>query len=767
MKTLDFGSRLVQRPRKTLLAVNMSNLRRIWSKHDGGPSHSKTFDDLERGQDSMNSPASEKCQPSIRTSYADSEFSQNDFPVSPDRYEEALYIIERKNPSTPVSPERYEEALSIIEGNSPQTPMYPGYYRQTFENLEGNSPRTPICSKGPKIFDVFDDREAPKEKEDRIELDPGDSQTSSSLSAGQLESGRKGRLGFRNDSSFSSSKMRSPTPPLLFGSRAITSRPALGVGASRLEQVMKASEIGANSRLKKAVRDIGTYQTGLMEGDWETISDLKTNATQLTDDGSGSSLANNSDSGNLSLGYVPYHHPIPLPIGHRNPFTSSPPMIAAFNKPAEMIGDHDGRSSNSVMTDSFNQMVEMHGSSNESSGSADVVKGREATREQREQAMTPKQSTSSSSPWVSTLSEESPASKSPEPIRTGSFAKVAVIGPKGNLTGTPEGTGSREVGSSLAGASSPPTLSDSPNQASHANNALISVKPSLKRQLFPFSPSATPEAQSGFSFELQDLESRTPAKTRRRRSSSESNCKVITSPSTMKASALASPEFRGHKKRNTMTALLSPGKSSVYENEDFQDNQYQSTLRERKGHQAHNDFDQISPYFEHQERVTRGQTSQATQTSTSTESRPYVHRGVVHTDVPRPLFVHPVYGLERPWDTPIQHRGRPQARSDRYQRPIARVESPHLHRIPRPPTAAMVERQRAISNFWLPIFCILPPVALIFAHGFADEIIRMQTDGEIDNFTDSTKTTALYWGYGVTPLMIVMIVLAAILVGSK
>ncbi len=65
---------------------------------------------------------------------------------------------------------------------------------------------------------------------------------------------------------------------------------------------MKASEIGENSRLKKAVKDIGTHQTGLMEGDWETISDLKINATQLTDDGSGSSLANYSDSGNLSIG---------------------------------------------------------------------------------------------------------------------------------------------------------------------------------------------------------------------------------------------------------------------------------------------------------------------------------------------------------------------------------------------------------------------------------------------------------------------------------
>ncbi len=63
-------------------------LRRIWSKQEGGHNHSKTLDDLERGQELMDSPASEECPSSLRTSYADSEFSQKDFPVSPESYQD-------------------------------------------------------------------------------------------------------------------------------------------------------------------------------------------------------------------------------------------------------------------------------------------------------------------------------------------------------------------------------------------------------------------------------------------------------------------------------------------------------------------------------------------------------------------------------------------------------------------------------------------------------------------------------------------------------
>lgn len=154
---------------------------------------------------------------------------------------------------------------------------------------------------------------------------------------------------------------------------------------------------------------------------------------------------------------------------------------------------------------------------------------------------------------------------------------------------------------------------------------------------------------------------------------------------------------------------------------------------------------------------------EADHTSTSTSSRPILVGDVVYTDVPTPIFKHPVYGTERPWDRPQQKRGRPKARPDPFVRPIARIESPHLHRIPRLPTLAVLKRQEQISYCWLPVFCTIPPIALIFGCGYADEIMRIHTGGEIHGFTKNSKTFAIYWGIGGTFVVVLIIVLAAVL----
>ncbi|MBE7180015.1 MAG: hypothetical protein INR71_02210, partial [Terriglobus roseus] len=67
---------------------------------------------------------------------------------------------------------------------------------------------------------------------------------------------------------------------------------------------------------------------------------------------------------------------------------------------------------------------------------------------------------SSSSAYYGTsspLTQSSPAPVSSEPIQhEDSFSKFTVLGPKANLTGTPQGTNMRDAGSSLANTSSPP-----------------------------------------------------------------------------------------------------------------------------------------------------------------------------------------------------------------------------------------------------------------------------------------------------------------------
>ena len=422
-----------------------------------------------------------------------------------------------------------------------------------------------------------------------------------------------------------------------------------------------------------------------------------------------------------------YHHPVPLSSSHRNPFQTAPPLLENVSDEQSHINGSEAnsygnemnrQSKNSAFTDTFDKLVETHGSSFET--------GREENR-------------SSGREWTTTSSGADNPSEQPQ--NQGS-RQVSVPGAK-------------QVGSSLAGVSSPPSTAQGVNTSSYKT-------PTTHRH-------------------------------RHRRSSSDSKYELIASPEKTRTSALPSPLMPGHRKRNTMTGLMSAEDSSFYSDEETSESPFKSQLRERNVHRSNPDHDEISSSTgsaeleanTYREQISPfasstglealpqlGSTSQASlpapqgsgahspkSPTASTGSRAFVQDGVIYTDVPRPVFVHPVYGLNRPWDS-TPPRGRPQARADRYQRPIARRESPHLHHIPRPPTAVMLERQKGISGFWLIIFCIIPPIALIFGHGFADEIIRMQTDGEIDAFTDSSKNTALICGYVGTPVVIIIIFVA-------
>ncbi|MCJ1457840.1 hypothetical protein MMC28_008209 [Mycoblastus sanguinarius] len=361
---------------------------------------------------------------------------------------------------------------------------------------------------------------------------PGSSQTSSSLDADRSRgnvSADRGHLGFYEDR-FSSSRIRSPTPPLLYGRRLLTqssdsapmSRPSLGRANSRLAKVVQTAGIRSDGRLARAM-------AGSADHEWESVSDMREgggSATQeiATDAGTGSSLADNSDSGSLSLTkqtlstpglidgrrilqhppdprrnhsfvlvkdnagktvHLPqyqfdggsrlpelnarahlalntganrkYRHPTPLSQQHMNPFTSSPPQICRLQASPLVEKDvgtqihskkwreHSTRTRVSKDAGKAEHLLDQSSSSKIGEDVSSAYGGHieEGTC-----------SKGQSSVWLSTTSE----GKSGElslPIRNGSFGKMAVIGRNGNLTGTPQGTGAREVGSSLADASSP------------------------------------------------------------------------------------------------------------------------------------------------------------------------------------------------------------------------------------------------------------------------------------------------------------------------
>lgn len=100
-------------------------------------------------------------------------------------------------------------------------------------------------------------------------------------------------------------------------------------------------------------------------------------------------------------------------------------------------------------------------------------------------------------------------------------------------------------------------------------------------------------------------------------------------------------------------------------------------------------------------------------------------------------------GLLRPGKSVrLQHRLRPDSRS------ITRAESPHLYRIPRPTTQAVLQRQRELSIMVLCLCFLCPPTLIIYGHGLMDGVMEWLTHGQINAFRLREKTVALVIGYG-------------------
>ena len=359
---------------------------------------------------------------------------------------------------------------------------------------------------------------------------------------------RKTRDELHSDAS--NPRTQAATPPGLFG-RAATlfttdsseSRPSLTRNNSRLAKAAAAAGVKEDSRLGRAL-------AGSPEHDWLTETDIKTNGEHTGiahfDSVLGSSLADNSDSGDLSqtvgsqqsatdLGkdgpmthpahprynhswsllknlqtgsyaMVPdyisregsrlpnntnsqprsftnpgssphYQHPKPLLKGHPHPLSSSPVITPSRIELRENAQAHE--------LTTQQKRTEIERSNSKYSYVSDdaekedqklfipsvcVPRSCEAAEDELEVSGCLKaQHQLASSTWLSTLSE-APTTEPSLPLRISSFAKMSVLGRKGNLTGTPEGDGARELGSSLADnsspgqnfSSSPPILTSSP-----------------------------------------------------------------------------------------------------------------------------------------------------------------------------------------------------------------------------------------------------------------------------------------------------------------
>ena len=164
----------------------------------------------------------------------------------------------------------------------------------------------------------------------------------------------------------------------------------------------------------------------------------------------------------------PYQHPTPLSREHAHPFKSSPPpMTSGHHVTCENGTVHVTQTGaqdefNSVTLGSRNYVKEGtyqdHGLQTLSGGSeAGYTAIKDGQRDVSLSTFGPRGMDGSyqSSAWLSTQDEAASVDYSDLPGRGGSLSKMTVLGPQANLTGTLEGTGAREFGSSLADGSSP------------------------------------------------------------------------------------------------------------------------------------------------------------------------------------------------------------------------------------------------------------------------------------------------------------------------
>ena len=83
-------------------------------------------------------------------------------------------------------------------------------------------------------------------------------------------------------------------------------------------------------------------------------------------------------------------------------------------------------------------------------------------------------------------------------------------------------------------------------------------------------------------------------------------------------------------------------------------------------------------------------------------------------------------------------------------RPIARAESPHLHRVPRPSTEAILRRQKELGRLILVPCLFLAPLCLLYGLGYFDGAMDHLTRGQLSEMRPIEKKIAL--GYGVASM---------------
>ena len=692
---------------------------------------------------------------------------------------------------------------------------------------------------------------------------PGSSQTSSSMStprySGDL-SGHRLRSGIHT---LPTSRARCHTPPLLFGKSAITG-PEMFDATSTLAPESTIARFNQNVKAVKPNEsgDLPITLNSSGEQDWETISTGTEAYTHpfsniACNTRTGSSLADNSDSGNLSLSkevhqpfrsikshlvmqhpvhprhnysfvllknsqtgdFVPvpqyehlsggclpnnnissqlvstisadnsYQHPSPLQTEHTHPLASSPPMIC-FRKPSAFNNENDSLwvrhshlnsdSSNLGLSEGVQRVKKEQTQALSYKTTEDVYSTPRAAGNQNQQKLGFREQSCQSSTWLSTVSEVM-SSELSFPRSRYSLMRMIVRNSSEHMDSTSEQkinldlesslTDIRSLGSNISRSSErimslPIQSSDISLPSSRklheqtiqqhlkigSQSTLANFRKSLgkssNREMLAMSTSNTKSRFRSYSACGLCTEHDKPLP-RQRRSSSESYSRLMDSPSAQRALATNLLPTDGDAHQNICSETLLRDPLLDFSDNDSRYDLDRKDITQRRGRQPGTDDASIDNPT----------------TPSIVESQPFGQRGVVHTDAPVPFFDHPIHGHERPWDRfkPGPLRQRPDLKPlgpHLFQRPIARAESPHLHCIPHNPTTELLERHVLLSRIYLISTMVIPPIALVYGHGYMDGLIRRHTAGQIHGFRTIEKTIALCWGYGVSAICIFAVIIA-------
>ncbi|KAI4920992.1 hypothetical protein J4E85_009107 [Alternaria conjuncta] len=292
---------------------------------------------------------------------------------------------------------------------------------------------------------------------------------------------------------------------------------------------------------------------------------------------------------------------------------------------------------------------------------------------------------------TSSTADESVFDNSPIGLeRQNTFEKLSYVGPKGNLTGTPRGTGMHETGSSVADTSSPGVKLSS----SVGRQSVRSDYTGFYASPFPATGSVTRISQSRPVYKPSP-EHRTPSEASLFSQTPELETVQETSPNPGARKHLRnSTTFLRQQRRTSRSAV--PGQTKLRQM-FLAPEAARSTISTQDTH--------ITRFVAHSDRPSTS--------DTTTPLRP----------------THPSLDI---YPAPVRTN-------------IAHQHSPHLLCVEREPNPEDEARRRKLSWCILMAFCLLPPCIILFRF-IGDKVIAELTKGHLGHVTPQSKRTALIAG---------------------